>query len=101
MSQKKIISLTIPPDLADRVDQKVEETGAKSRSSFIASLIEQSLSGRTFSLTEEEHEALLFYSKTVGKSPEEVVRFVLTKVVGAGEKVRERFENAIPVIPTD
>ena len=101
MSQKKIVSITIDPDTLARLDEKVKETGAKSRSKFIADILQQSLSGRTFSLTEEQYTTLLIYSQTVKMSPGDVVKFVLARLVQAGEKVERRFQDAIPVVPTD
>ena len=83
---KKIVSLTLPETLVERVDEKVEEVGAKSRSAFISEIIEQSLSGRAFSLTDEEHQALQVCAETVQMSPEEVVKFVLDRIILSGAR---------------
>jgi metal-responsive CopG/Arc/MetJ family transcriptional regulator len=104
MSQKKIISLTIPPDLADRVDQRVEETGAKSRSAFITELIEQHLSGQVVALTDEEFEALEMLGDTLHQTPSDIVRFVLDHLTPGLQEVKERVDKLPvmpPVVPTD
>lgn len=98
---KKIVSVTIPPDMVEQLDQKVKETHAKSRSAYITRVLKQHLDGWTFSLSEEEHTALRTYAKVLGKSPQEVVKQVLNLVTHAGEKVDERFNSAVPIIPTD
>jgi len=104
MSQKKIISLTCPPDLVEELDQKVKEVHAKSRSAFVARILKQHLSGQVVALTDEEFEALEVLAETTKMTPSEIIRLVVDRMTPGLQSVKERLDQlpvVPPTIPTD
>jgi len=104
MSQKKIISLTCPPDLVEELDQKVKEVHAKSRSAFVTRILKQYLSGQVVALSDEEFEALEMLADTLHQTPSEIVRFVVNRITPGLQEVKERVAELPvmpPTIPTD
>jgi len=101
---KKIVSITLPESLIERVDKEVEETHAKSRSAFVTRILKQHLSGQVVALTDEEFEALEMLGDTLHQTPSEIVRFVVDRMTPGLQEVKKRVDQLPvmpPVVPTD